>query len=71
MKTQSQKTLKIFFIAPTSTSIKTKTTTQINTPLGSRNMVTGVKTIPRTTKSTATDAQQEQNRSKENSRIQS
>ena len=26
-----------FFIEPTSTSIKTKTTTQINTPLGSRN----------------------------------
>ena len=33
-------------------------------------MVTGVKTIPRTTKSTSRDAQQEQNRSKDDSRIQ-
>ena len=63
--------LENLFIAPTSTSTKTKTTTQISTPLGSRNMVTGVKTIPRTTKSTATDAQQKQNISKENSQIQS
>ena len=34
-------------------------------------MVTGVKTIPRTTKSTTTDAHREQNRSKEISGIQS
>ena len=44
-------------IAPTSTPIKkTKTTTEKNTLFGSRNMVTGVKTNPRTTKSTSTDA---------------
>ena len=61
----------IIFNAPTSTPIKNKTATQNNTLLGSRNIVTGVKTIPRRTKSTATDAQQKQNRSKENSRIQS
>ena len=34
-------------------------------------MMTGVKTIPRTTKSTTTDAQLEQNRRKEHSRIKS
>ena len=51
--------------------MKLKTTTQINTLLGSRNMVTGVKTIPRTTKSTSTDAQQEHSRSKEDSQVQS
>ena len=57
-------------IATTSTPTKTITTTLHTNPLGSRNMVTGVKTIPRKTKSTKTDAQLEQNRSKENNRIQ-
>ena len=32
-------------------------------------MMAGVETIPRTTKSTSTDAQQEQNRGKEDSKL--
>ena len=60
------------FISHTPTSIRTKTTSHKKTTLlGSRNMVPGFNTIARTTNSTSTDAQQEQNRSKEDSRIQS
>ena len=58
-------------IAPSSTTIKTKTTTQNKTPLGSRSMVTGVQSIPRTTKLTSTDAQQGQNRNREDSQTHS
>ena len=68
--TGSQKRLQIHSLHPHQLTKKSKTTTQNNTPLGSRNMVTGVETIPRTTKSTSTNAQQEQNRSKEDSQIQ-
>ena len=71
MTARGQKSLKTHSLHPHQLPKKSKTTTQNNTPLGSRNMVTGVKIIARTTKSTTTDAQLKQNRRKENSRIQS
>ena len=71
MKTRSQKNLKTQSLHLHQLPLRTKETTQNNTPLGSRTKMTGVKKIPLMTKSTATHAQQEQNRSKENSRIQS
>ena len=70
MKTRSQKNLKTQSLHLDQHLWKTKTTTQITTPLGSPDMVTGVITILQTTKSPTTGAPLEQNRSKKNSRIQ-
>ena len=62
---RSEKNLKINSLHIQQDSIRTRTITKNKTQLGRRKMVTGVKTIPRTTKPTSTDAQLEQNRSKE------
>ena len=71
MTAQSQKSLKIYSLHLHQLPYKTRTFSQINTQLGSGNLVTGVKTIPQKTKSTSNNAQQEKNRSKEDNQIQS
>ena len=60
MKTRSQKNRKIYSLQLHQLIKRPKRLRKITNLIGSRNMVTGVKTVPRTTKSTATDVQQEQ-----------